>query len=81
MVQDIYFRATARFILSPMLKNKFNSHDWLKILEPGKVTAKAFNEIPEFCLVVVGYDFCEDLLPILIYTVDFTSKYFLYLTQ
>ena len=36
-----------------MLKNKFNSHDWLKILEPGKVTAKAFNEIPEFCLVVV----------------------------
>lgn len=25
------FRATARFILSPTLKNKFNSHDWLKI--------------------------------------------------
>lgn len=47
------FRATARLILSPTLKNKFNSHDWLKIPEPRKVTAKAFNEIPEFCLVVV----------------------------
>lgn len=42
------FRATARFILSPTLKNKYNSHDWLKISEPRKVTAKVFNEIPVF---------------------------------
>lgn len=53
MVYEIYFKATARFILSPLLKNKFNSHDWLKILEPRKVTVKAFNEIPEFRLVVI----------------------------
>lgn len=69
------FRATARFILSPMLKNKFNSHDWFKILEPRKVIAKASNEIPEFCLAVVFGTIFVNLLPILIYTVDFISKY------
>lgn len=33
---------TARFILSSMLKNKFNSHDWLKILELRKSLQKHF---------------------------------------
>lgn len=61
-----------------MLKNKFNSHDWLKILEPRKVTAKAFHEIPEICLIVC---LLWGLTFIFTDTVDFIVQYFLHLTQ
>lgn len=64
-----------------MLKNKFNSHDWFKILELRKITAKAFNEIPEFCLAAVFDTIFVNLLPILIYTVDFMYKYSFYVIK
>lgn len=61
-----------------MLKNKFNSHDWLKILEPRKVTAKAFNEIPEICLIVCLFVRTDFYLH---WYCGFYIQYFLHLTQ